>query len=117
MSRYTCHGCQSEHSEDNMVAYCAACYSGPRTVKSQSPAWVYLARAVAVAEVNQYAGGALARAALQSLISECRTVIRMAQQEEQIKYRPGDCGNPDCCNIGMDGPCPECQEKEKQNSK
>lgn len=27
MSRYKCHKCESEHGEDNMVAYCAYCYA------------------------------------------------------------------------------------------
>lgn len=78
-------------------------------VHPKSPAWVLLARAVSVAEESQYDGGAVARAALQSLIRECRRVIRVAQQESE--HRPGDCGNPDCCNIGMDGPCPECRKE------
>ena len=27
MSRYTCYKCKAEHGEDNMVAYCACCFS------------------------------------------------------------------------------------------
>lgn len=26
MNRYACHSCRTEHSEDNMAAYCASCY-------------------------------------------------------------------------------------------
>ena len=26
MSRYICQGCKTEHGEDNMAAYCSACF-------------------------------------------------------------------------------------------